>query len=296
MRSCSCVCTRWKDIISGDKVLERKRHNFDCFGRIKKLFSFGSGGQEKDQFDEPLFGLAISRNHILVSDGARRVVKIFDEEGIFISWFGPRGNRAGTFKYPMGISIFQDRIFVCDYNERKIYVFDQDYGPLSSITTRYDPKFICHQKQGNIIVSTDNDLILILDPIGTKITEITYASQEDDVFEVLGPVCCDSRDQILAVDGFNNRVLLFDKDGNFTRSYSLRDLPECLCLGGMCVDDEDNILVGVTGKNGVYVFNLLGDTVESIDIGGGGGVTSLLVHKDRLVVSSPDYCVLIYSN
>ena len=70
-------------------------------------------------------------------------------------------------------------------------------------------------------------------------------------------MCLNSRDQIIVCDHVRNWILLFDSNGDFlSRFASVGKGPnQSYYPGGLCVDGQDNILVGDVQNDRICVFN-----------------------------------------
>ena len=87
---------------------------FDPEGRF--LLSIGSKGYHDGELTDPA-GLAVrDQDSVLVVDAGHRV-QMFDREGRFVASYGKFGDRSETaveFRYPSGVAVHPDGIFVCD--------------------------------------------------------------------------------------------------------------------------------------------------------------------------------------
>lgn len=259
-----------------------KRLNF----RVKNSITLG------DYLD----GIYITpwRGEILIPSNEHRMIRVFDSSGKYLFQFGPHGtDDHNAFKSPMGISAFQEKLFVCDSSSKLIHVFDQDYHSISSINLSPDrPQFICHQSQGNIVVIVSAISILLLDPDGNLIKRIynkpnRIYNKAYGLFDLQG-VCCNSKDQIFAIDCVSDCVIVFDRQGNGLYNFDVTN------ANIICIDWQDNILVADSRiENGGYIFTSTGQLVDRLPI-----VKPLALHIQgrRMVVTDHNSSIYVFTN
>ena len=50
----------------------------------------------------------------------------FTSSGVLIKCVGRRGGKEGEFDVPRGVTLYDNRVYVCDCNNHRIQVFDLD--------------------------------------------------------------------------------------------------------------------------------------------------------------------------
>ena len=143
--------------------------------------SFGSGGSEDGQFNDPSGVDVDEEGKIVVADIDNHRIQVFDKDGSFIRSFGSKGSSEGQFNYPYGV------------------VVDRD---------------------GNIVVSdSGNDRIQVFDIEGNFIRCFGSYGSGDSRFNCPTSVGVDGEGRIVVCDRRNERVSVFEKDGTFLFSF-----------------------------------------------------------------------------
>ena len=89
--------------------------------------------------------------------------------------FGGFGPQNGRFQNPAGIAIDSGRIYVADWNNNRIQVFDSDRRYITEIKNGFDtPYDVAVNGSGHVFVAdTNNNRIQVFDPAYRNITDIT---------------------------------------------------------------------------------------------------------------------------
>ena len=95
---------------------------FDSSG--KRIGTIGSRGDAPGQFRH-LYYIAIDRNDNVYVTSDHKLQK-FDRNGKFVKSVGSgsAGTKPGEFNEPRGIKVHQNQVYVCDYYNNRIQVFD----------------------------------------------------------------------------------------------------------------------------------------------------------------------------
>lgn len=100
--------------------------------RLIEVATVGTGDTEEYVFAEP-GGVATDGEHILVTDRAASVVRVYDMQGQHLMDMGGQGQGPGEMDGPKGIGIAGDgRILVQDNSARRIHVFSSNFEFLES--------------------------------------------------------------------------------------------------------------------------------------------------------------------
>ncbi|MBP5569204.1 MAG: hypothetical protein J6X54_08295 [Treponema sp.] len=82
-------------------------------------------------FDRPLDIVRMSDGKLLVSESAGDRIALLNSNGSFIQYIGSKGRALGNMVGPQYIALdYLDRIYVTDYGNRRVDVFDKDGNPL----------------------------------------------------------------------------------------------------------------------------------------------------------------------
>jgi sugar lactone lactonase YvrE len=91
------------------------------------LFSFGSNGSGKGDFNYPTNIFLDKGGLVYIADSMNFRVQIYDQRGHFISMFGKHGNGSGDFSKPRGIAVDSDgQVYVADALFDTVQIFDKD--------------------------------------------------------------------------------------------------------------------------------------------------------------------------
>jgi len=148
---------------------------FDLSGTA--VFKFGQEGKNEGEFRFPYGITGDTEENIYVADMYNGNISIFNRDGEFIRYFKESGDEK-LINSPGGLRIFNDRLYVTDIKENKVFVFNLE---------------------------------------GEKLLEIGSVGREVGEFLAPNAVTIDKQENIYVTDSGNNRVQVFDKDGNFLR-------------------------------------------------------------------------------
>ncbi|MBT3761089.1 MAG: 6-bladed beta-propeller, partial [Candidatus Nitrosopelagicus sp.] len=183
------------------------------------LFEWGSRGTESGKFGHPS-GIAISDEFVFVVDNRNNNVQKFDLSGNFITEWGEFGINNGSFKSPRGITISDDQsVFVVDSGNARIQKFT------------FDGEYITHFGQSG-------------KRGGELITPVDIAINSDKIF---------------VTDSVQNRINIFDLNGNFLRAIdnTVGGLP--IYPEGIIFDEQNNFYISDYRNNRIIQYNESGN-------------------------------------
>ena len=183
------------------------------------LFEWGSRGTEPGKFGHPS-GIAISGEFVFVVDNRNNNVQKFDLNGNFITEWGEFGINNGSFKSPRGITISDDQsVFVVDSGNARIQKFT------------FDGEYITHFGQSG-------------KRGGELITPVDIAINSDKIF---------------VTDSVQNRINIFDLNGNFLRTIdnTVGGLP--IYPEGIIFDEQNNFYISDYRNNRIIQYNESGN-------------------------------------
>ena len=110
-------------------ISERGGHRISVFDfRGRKIRTFGP-----DQMISPA-GIAIDEaDNVYVSSQDK--LQKFTSSGELIKCVGQKGSREGEFNDPRGITLYDNRVYICDRNNNRIQVFDQELNFIRCISS-----------------------------------------------------------------------------------------------------------------------------------------------------------------
>ncbi|MEM4202584.1 MAG: TIGR03663 family protein [Candidatus Methanomethylicaceae archaeon] len=183
------------------------------------------------EWTQPMSPVAIA----LAPDGSRYVLDRFlsrvfhqDADGNLIRVWGEYGMLPGQFIFPWGIAIDDaGNVYIADTFNNRIQKFSAD-GKLMRIwdfeyTSKplYGPRDIAVDKKGHLLIAdTGNYRVLIVDrQDGLVIGELDIPEKQNE----LTGIAVDEQDgSIYILDTLNRRVLVFDQDYHFLRSWQVQ--------------------------------------------------------------------------
>ena len=182
------------------------------------LFEWGSKGDDSGKFGHPS-GIAISDEFVFVVDNRNHNVQKFNLDGDFVTKWGSYGHDAGSFKSPKGITV---------YNDQFILVVDSGNSRIQKFT--FDGEYVSHFGQ-----SGTKD--------GNFISPVDIAINSDKIF---------------VTDPTQNRINIFDLDGNFlqTMNSSVGGFP--ISPEGIIFDEQNNFYISDSGNHRIIQYNEFG--------------------------------------
>ena len=228
-------------------------------GRVLRLESFlGLGGLN-------------ANDEIAVTDQGNYRVQIFSSEGKFLRSFGKKGNNAGEFISPRGITFHNNgNIFVADCNNHTIQIFSGEgefvgcFGGKGDLDSQLNnPMGLSVDREGNIIIAdAGNKLIKIFSPEGNFLTKI--GGHVSCTF----PLHCIQYERYLIVsDHSDHCIKVFDRNGKFWYKFGTRgagdgefNFPRCLL-----VNKSGKVMVCDSGNGRIQVFELNGKFVGKFE-------------------------------
>ncbi len=227
----------------------------------KKVKSFGTEGTKEGQFTRPR-GVTIADGHILVTDDHR--LQKLTTDGVCVKSVGTNdfGNSPTQFNSPTGITVHPTtgQIFVADYDNNRVQVFNNNLSHLRSITLKGNKQF----QQPRDVALDNEGCLYVTDSFNHCITKLTPKGQYSRRLgsDKLGPghlyhpTSLAISDDLVYVSYGNNRVAVFDTNGTFLHCFGKTgsregefDKPY-----GMTMDSLGNLYVSDMNNNRIVVL------------------------------------------
>jgi DNA-binding beta-propeller fold protein YncE len=185
------------------------------------------------------------------------------------------------FKLPTGLTLDDgDTLFVSDSQLKHVVVFDKDHKAQASISEGMaSPAGLAVDNENRFLYVCDSELDQVLvydaDPPYRLLRKIGKPSKNHELtspgdFSRPTNAAVDADGNLYVSDTFNNRVEVFDADGNFIRTFGKAgDGPGYFARPkGIAVDADGHIWVADAVQNRIQVFSQEGDLL--IYMGGAG--------------------------
>ena len=233
---------------------------FDIRGqRVRTFGSFGSWGDTPESMYWPK-GIAIDdMDNIYV--GNKYKLQKFTSRGELIKCVGQEGNKEGEFDEIHGLTVHREQVYVCDYRNDHIQVFDLDLNFVRSIGSRgtgrgefkwpFDVKF---DTAGNMYVADYyNHRMQVMDSSGQCVQ--IFGQEGEGRLNV--PTALHIADKYVYVsDNCNYRIVVYETSGQFVTSFGSEGqregefkFPDCITS---CADGF--VYVCDSGNNRVQIF------------------------------------------
>ena len=206
-----------------------------------------------------------SENNVYVTDLGNSRVQKFDSTGNFLTEWGTRGSNSGEFGHPTGIAVSDEFVFVIDNKNHNVQKFTSD-GEFISKWGGFGKDVGFFKSPRGITISDDN-FIYIVDSANARIQKFTSDGEYISNFGQSGkfggnfvtPVdIAINSDKIYVTDPNQNKIIVFDMEGNFVKTFndSVGGYP--IYPQGIVFDEEDNFYIADYRNNRIIHYNEFG--------------------------------------
>ena len=207
-----------------------------------------------------LHGIAVNtKGMIAITDHNGGCVCIFDKEGKCLRKLSSKGNNAGQFFNPHGVTYLNDdEILIADAGTHRIQQVDvqtgtvvKSFGKLGAAKGEFNyPTHVCLDEERHIVVTEFNN---------NRIQVMSHEGESISIFGDSGPEklnhptsCIPYKNMFFVSDEGNECIKTFDQSGTFLYKFGKRGMPR-----GMLVD-SNNLLVCDHCNNRVQQLSLDG--------------------------------------
>ncbi len=265
---------QWKSQFTGEKIDPAAFKKGASAKQKQKWMDRLAGGktQAEQELDIPFqllrpFGLAVdSKGKIYVADQSVGAVFIFNTENTDVEMI--RNKHEASFGLIYGLAMDDnDRLFVTDIKMRHVAVFDAKHKEETSfgadVLGRPGGVAIDTENRLLYVVDTENDVVAVFDAdsfkllrkIGTPGKKHTLTAP--GTFSLPSNVAVDKDGNVFVTDTFNDRVEVFDADGNFINTFGKNgdgpgyfERPK-----GVAIDGDGHVWVVDGAQDRVQVFD-----------------------------------------
>ena len=154
-------------------VSECKGHQISIFNSRGEKVTFGSYGDSREQMIEPA-GIAVDEEDKIYVSNLHKLQK-FTRSGELIECVGQEGSGDDAFNDPRGVTIYNNKVYVCDHKNKRIQVFNLGLKCIRSIKSGgkgncefkapYDVKLDAAGSGGDIIYIAEynNERVQVMD-------------------------------------------------------------------------------------------------------------------------------------
>jgi DNA-binding beta-propeller fold protein YncE len=271
----------------------------------------GAESQEQKREEKPLFalwtpyGMAVdSKGNLYVADGKVGAIFIFNTETKEVSLI-KHGVQA-RFGDIIGLAIDDaDRLFVSDTKLHRILVFNKEHKVEGQIGQGLvDPGGMAIDNENRFLYVADaaQDQVLVFD--ADKLTFIrklgtsgkAHTLTEPGQFAMPTNVAVDADANLYVTDTWNNRIEVFDADGNFIRTWGKAgDQPGKLFRPkGIAIDVDGHVWVADTQQDRVQCFTQDGQLLMWLGAHGGlpgqfQALAGLYIDRNNRMFTSEQY-------
>ena len=271
----------------------------------------GGETQQQQMADKPLFalwtpyGLAEdSKGNLYVADGKVGAVFIFNTETKELQMI--KHGLQARFGDIIGLAIDDsDRLFVSDTKLHRVLVFDKNHKLEGTIAQgMVDPGGMAVDNENRFLYVADAALDVVLVYDADKLTFLrklgtpgkNHTLVDPGQFAVPTNVAVDADGNLYVSDTYNNRIEIFDADGNFIRQFGKAgDRPGTFMRPkGIAIDVDGHVWVADAVQDRVQCFTPEGDLL--IWMGGHGTLpgqfrtlAGLYIDKNNRIFTSEQY-------
>ncbi len=260
---------RYLDYFSGErfKPKDQQKRKSSWMDRLSGITTGGTAQDEHLRFQLVVpYGLAVdSKGLLYVADSKVRAIFIVNTETGAFEMI--KNGTDARFQWLTGLAIDDsDRLFAADTGMRRIIIFDPQHKPEGTISQGLrDPGGMAIDNENRLLYVADAELDQVLvydaDPpykllrkIGTEGTQ--HKSTNEGDFSKPTNVAVDKDGNVYVSDTWNNRIEVFDADGQLIRTFGKAgDGPGYFARPkGIAIDSDGHVWVADAVQNRVQVF------------------------------------------
>ncbi len=208
------------------------------------------------------YGLFVDdQDFLYITDpGAVRVTIINPKDGD-IRYLVNAGS--DEFLYPIGIVVFQERIYISDSLQKKVFMFDKEgkfTGIFEGLFERPTGMALDTARKRIYVADTQADTIYQYNPEGKRLGSIGKGGAGEGEFHFPAHIWVDKSGSLYVTDTLNFRIQRFSVDGVFQNTFGMLgdshgdlDKPK-----GIATDSDGNVYVVDSIKDTIKIFSPAG--------------------------------------
>jgi len=225
-------------------------------------------------------------------------VQIFDTNGNFLSQLGMK---KGEFLKPLGIWVYNNRIYVADADNHRIQIFDTDGDFLSQILIPYDSQtnyFLLfpvkvYVDSSDIYVGGEMNnagYIYTFDLNGNLLKEMGLKDGNGNAVHFKSFVIDDSNIFVVGYTDYGDKkVYVYDLDGNYQRCFGNLDFENSDYVG--ISEYQDKIFIN--DENGIEIYQKDGSYIKTID--GVDSGSDMFIDSEGYIYLAGDHYIKVYT-
>ncbi|XP_078592344.1 tripartite motif-containing protein 2-like [Branchiostoma floridae x Branchiostoma japonicum] len=258
------------DGMAGMKEESRQAKGTVHIPGVKKKYMLGNRGERHGQFDHPR-GIAVSTdNLILVADSHNGRIQMFDS----ISW--KHVNSFSTtlkdedLSRPTDLAIGSEgNVYIVDLENKSVKVFNSDgrHKRTFADALLVDPRSIAMCPVSSLLYVTEFSKrnVRVYSNEGKAVRHFPYVLSEEGPFAAVAHVAVNKSGEVIISDEGNNCIKVFSSDGRLKfriEGEGRRESGGFSWPMGVCVDDQQRLLVADRGEGKVLQFDTDGKFLQ----------------------------------
>lgn len=151
-----------------------------------------------------------------IVEALRHRILVLNEDGTFGNYFGSEGTANGEFKYPSGIALTANRIYVTDGSNNRVQVFDKNFSFLFNFGIGTDPVQLSSPKKIAIVssivyVADGSNYIRYYDLDGNYLGRFGGGGSTDDTFSYITDIFV-ANGKLYVADYYNQYIKIFSSN------------------------------------------------------------------------------------
>ncbi len=303
---------QWVDYFAGEKIDYAQQDNNKA--KASWMDRLAGGQSDEEKFNPKLFpfqligpyGIAVdSKGLVYVADQKVGAIFIFNTESHETQLI--RNGYDAHFNWINGLAIDDDdRLFVSDGKLHHVLIFNAKHEPEGQITEGLqDPVGLAIDTENRFlyVVDTQQDQVLVYDADTLKLLRRMGTGGKNHYLTTPGDfaapqdVAVDSDGNVYVSDTLNNRVEIFDADGNFISTFGKNgDGPGYFTRPkGIAVDSDGHVWVADEVQDRLQVFNRDGQLLTYIGMAHGNlpgqfeALVGVAIDKQNHVFTTEQY-------
>ena len=212
-------------------------------------------------------GLGMDRDgYLYVASASNHTFTKYSRDGACIEEVGGQGTDLGELAHPCGVTVIKNEIYVCDRNNCRIQVFDQNLNCLRCFGAQGSkeghlnwPYDIVKDINGELYVADcDNHRIQVFGQNGNSVERMIggHGTGLGKLKRPMGVSIGADGQHIFVTEFENHRVSIFKKNGGFVRSLGKYGMGtgELCYPAGITMDSDGYIYICDQGNNRIQVF------------------------------------------